>query len=235
MFEGIYIYLAAAVLPAAVLMFYIYKKDTLEPEPPGLLAKLALRGVLAALASGVLETIAMIPLDRVLTNRSPLYLPILCFCIIAVIEEGTKYVGLRTYSWNRPDFNYCFDGIVYSVFVSLGFAAFENIGYVMGYGLSVAPTRALLAIPAHLAFSVFMGYFYGRARRWANLGERSKATFNGVLGLLSAVLLHGFYDYCAMSTAPIMTIIFFAFVIATDIIVIITVHNESKNDHPIWR
>ena len=35
--------------------------------------------------------------------------------------------------------------MVYAVFVSLGFAAFENVQYVFHYGLSVALPRALWA------------------------------------------------------------------------------------------
>ena len=57
----------------------------------------------------------------------------------------TVFFALSTafmvFAWRDPNFNYRFDGIVYAVFVSLGFAAFENISYVVGYGLTTAVAR----------------------------------------------------------------------------------------------
>ena len=52
------IYIAAAILPAILLMRYVYQQDSIEKEPPQLLVSLAWNGVLAALASIVLEMIA---------------------------------------------------------------------------------------------------------------------------------------------------------------------------------
>ncbi len=94
----------------------------------------------------------------------PAYTILLAFLVVAVVEEGTKFVFLKLRTWRDPNFNFRFDGIVYAVFVSLGFAAFENINYVLGYGLTVALPRAVLAIPAHMGFAVFMGLFYGRGK-----------------------------------------------------------------------
>ena len=124
------VYIVAAVLPAALLLFYIYRKDGIEKEPASLLIKLIGFGVLAALLSGVLETVAINLLDRVISIANPLYLIILAFLIIAVVEEGTKYVLMKAATWKNPHFNFRFDAVVYAAFVSLGFAAFENIAYI---------------------------------------------------------------------------------------------------------
>ena len=51
------IYILAAVLPAIFLLRYIYKHDTVDKEPPGLLLSLILMGIVAALMSIVLEII----------------------------------------------------------------------------------------------------------------------------------------------------------------------------------
>ena len=45
------VYIAAALLPAIVLMRYIYGKDRVEKEPASLLGSLIVQGVLAALAA----------------------------------------------------------------------------------------------------------------------------------------------------------------------------------------
>ncbi|MBQ7245833.1 MAG: PrsW family intramembrane metalloprotease [Firmicutes bacterium] len=227
------VYILAAVLPAALLLFYMYRKDTIEKEPAGLLFKLIGLGVLAAIVSGGLEGAAITVLDRFISVANPLYVIILAFLVVAVVEEGTKYIFMKLITWKNPHFNFRFDGIIYAVFISLGFAAFENIGYVAGYGLTIAPTRALLAIPGHMSFAVFMGVFYGRARLWANRGDDQKSSVNRKLAYLVAVFLHGFYDACAMKQTALSTIIFFAFIIAIDILMISTIKKEALTDHPL--
>ena len=151
------VYGAAALLPAIYLMRYIYRKDTVEKEPPMLLMSLLIYGVIAALISIILENIGTKVLNSLMDQSTVGYTLVLAFAVVAVVEEGAKFAMLKRRTWNDMNFNYRFDGIVYAVFVSLGFAAFENIGYVLGYGLSVAPARALLAIPGHMCFGVFMG------------------------------------------------------------------------------
>ena len=154
------VYILAAVIPAVILLRYVYRHDTVEKEPPGLLLSLLLMGVVAALASGILERIAQGVLGVLVRPGSLLHTVLLAFLVVAVVEEGMKFLLLKWRSWHHPAFNYRFDGIVYAVFVSLGFAAYENILYVFSYGLSVARPRALLAIPGHMSFSVAMGIFY---------------------------------------------------------------------------
>ena len=144
-----------------------------------------------------------------------------------------KYVFLYRRTWNDPNFNFRFDGIVYAVFVSLGFAAYENIRYVLHYGLSVALPRALLAIPGHMSFAVVMGLFYGRARLLANRGELQAAARSRHMGYLSAVVLHGFYDACAMIGTGIATAAFLLFVTLMFTGVFRLVRRESATDAPV--
>ena len=138
------VYGAAALLPAIYLMRYIYRKDTVEKEPPMLLMSLLIYGVIAALISIILENIGTKVLNSLMDQSTMGYTLVLAFAVVAVVEEGAKFAMLKRRTWNDMNFNYRFDGIVYAVFVSLGFAAFENIGYVLGYGLA----RGLMGILA---------------------------------------------------------------------------------------
>jgi RsiW-degrading membrane proteinase PrsW (M82 family) len=52
-------------------------------------------------------------------------------------------------------------------------------------------------------------------------------------GYLQAVILHGFYDTCAVMENETMTIIFFAFVVLMDIAVIRMIKKDSREDRPI--
>ena len=230
---GVEIYILAAVLPAAVLLFFIYKQDRIEKEPPALILKLLLMGVLSALMASAVESLGMGILDRAVSESNLYYIVLLAFLVVAVTEEGCKFLLMKKRSWNDPNFNFKFDGIVYAAAVSLGFAALENIIYVFGYGLSVAPTRAIFAIPGHLSFSVFMGYFYGRARLCANCGDRGGASRNLWAGYLSAVFFHGFYDTCAMTQTDLASIMFLVFVVIMFIWVFILIRKGSRTDHPI--
>lgn len=227
------IYVLAAVLPAAFLMRYIYRQDAIEKEPAGLLFSLILMGVLAALVSIALEYVGQSVLRSLVDANSPAYTILMAFLIVAVVEEGTKFLFLKRRTWRDPNFNFRFDGVVYAVFVSLGFAAFENIEYVFQFGLSVAIPRALLAIPGHMGFAVFMGAFYGRAKLYDDSGLTAGRNVNLWAGYLSAVLLHGFYDSCAMIGNFYSTAIFVVFVVVMYIAVFRKIRREASADMPV--
>lgn len=227
------VYILAAVLPAIILLRYIYKHDTVEKEPPGLLLTLLFMGVLAALCATVLEAIFQTVLGLLVDPGSPVYTILLAFLVVAVVEEGTKFWLLKRRTWYHPAFNYRFDGIVYAVFVSLGFAAYENITYVLRYGLSVALPRALLAVPGHAAFAVVMGAFYGRAKLREGWGDLRESRRDLWTGYLFAVLLHGFYDTCAMIGTVISTVVFLVFVALMFLGIFRLVKKESATDAPV--
>lgn len=227
------IYFLAAVLPACFLLRYIYRHDTVEKEPLTLLLSLLGAGCLAAFCSAVLEGIAERLLSILVYPSGPVYTVLLAFLIVAVIEEGTKLFFLKLRSWRHSAFNYRFDAVVYAVFVSLGFAALENVQYVVNYGLSIALPRALLAIPGHASFSVFMGVYYGRARLLENLGDYGGSRRCLYKGYFSAVFLHGFYDACAMIATPWSSAVFLLFVVLMFSAAFHALKRESASDGPI--
>ena len=155
------ILIAAAAVPAVFLLIRVYHADRLEPEPSGLLLSLILRGVFATVIAMVLEELGSALLGSVYAENSLPYNIIMYFVIVAFSEEGAKYILLRRRTWRSDAFNCQFDGVVYAVFVSLGFALWENLGYVAMYGLSTALVRAVTAVPGHACFGVFMGVYYG--------------------------------------------------------------------------
>jgi RsiW-degrading membrane proteinase PrsW (M82 family) len=219
-----------AVLPAIYLLVVIYRLDKIEKEPVGLIIKLFIFGGISAFIAGTLEQYGQSILGLFLFKDTRVYTVIFAFLVVAVIEEGVKFVFLKTIAWKNPAFNYRFDGIVYAVAVSLGFAAMENIMYVFSYGLVVVIPRALLAIPAHTGFAVFMGAYFGRAKKAYDNGNILKSRKLMFIGYIIAVILHGFYDSVAMLEEPIFTTIFLIFVVVMYIVVIRKVRKESKTD-----
>lgn len=96
---------------------------------------------------------------------------------------------MRFYAQKNNEFNEPFDGIVYAVMVSMGFAALENILYTFQYGFGVGVTRVFTAVPAHATFGIIMAYFMGKAKF-----SNNRIKFN-LLRLLFATLFHGSYDF----------------------------------------
>ena len=196
-----FILVIAAVLPAILLMIRVYRADRLEKESPAMLWRLIKAGIFSALIALVLERISGAVLDLLVSGNTGLHDLLLYFGVVAFSEEGAKYFLLKRSSWRSPEFDCQYDGVLYAVFVSLGFALWENISYVMAYGFGTAILRALTAIPGHACFGVFMGVFYGFARRSENAGRTGEAKALRILAVLVPALLHGAYDYIASTDA----------------------------------
>ena len=75
-----------------------------------------------------------------------------------------------------------------------------------------------------------MGYFYGRAKYQHDVGDSSMAFVTALIGYIAAVLLHGTYDFCAMSSTGIPTFVFFLVVILIYVIIFRLVHHEAEHN-----
>lgn len=148
------ILIAAAVIPAVFLMVKVYQADRLEKEPIGMLIGLMVLGIISTSLAGITEELGDLALTELFPSGGLLCDALLYFVVVALSEEGFKYLLLKIRTWKSPHFNCQFDGVVYAVFVSMGFALWENIAYVMRYGVGTAVARAVTAVPGMHA-SVF--------------------------------------------------------------------------------
>ena len=224
-----WILIAAAVIPALFLLIRVYQADRLDKESPYLLFDLFKAGIFSALIALVLERIGSFVLGAAVKDQK-IYDILLYFVVVALSEEGAKYFMMRRNSWNNREFNCQFDGVVYAVFVSLGFAAWENISYVLTFGFSAAVVRAVTAIPGHACFGVFMGILYGIAKKYANRGNSQAAVTFKVLALLIPALLHGAYDYIASMEEVQNDWYFIGFVAVLFVVTFILVGRAAKKD-----
>ena len=189
------IILSAAVLPAFLLLLYIWKKDT-QKEPTSLLVKAVLLGVAIIIPVAILESgIEAMIFGVEGKPTSLLGTTTMAFVVAALPEETFKLFALWMVLRKNPYFDEHFDGIVYAVCVGLGFASMENIMYVFGEDdwFSTAIVRALLAVPGHYAFAIMMGYYYS-VYHFVDHSPKVAACV-----LLVPVLAHGTYDALAMS------------------------------------
>jgi RsiW-degrading membrane proteinase PrsW (M82 family) len=187
--------LAASLLPAILLLLYIWKKDP-QKEPTSQLVKAVLWGVAICIPVAILEMgINTMIFGPGAKPANLIDTTIISFFVAALPEESFKLLALWLILRKNPYFDEHFDGIVYAVCVGLGFAAIENIFYVIQdeEWLSVAIGRALLAVPGHYAFAILMGYYYS-VYHFINHSPKVAVRI-----LLVPVVAHGIYDSLAMS------------------------------------
>lgn len=182
-------YIALAIAPGLAISLFIFHRDAYNREP-----KLNL---IICFFLGVLSIIPAFFIERAFSgnfSNSLIDQMIMAFAVVALTEELCKFAVLRFYAYGKKSFDEPFDGIVYSVMASMGFATLENLMYVIGsvqygQGYQVALLRMFLSVPAHATFGVLMGYHVGRARF-----EPGKAVRLQLLGIFWAVLFHGAFD-----------------------------------------
>ena len=206
------ILIVAAVVPAVYLLIRVYRADRLEKEPAGLLISLVVLGIASTALAGIAEEFGEELLLELFPEEGLAFNILLYFVVVAVSEEGFKYLLLKIRTWESPQFNCQFDGVVYAVFVSLGFALWENISYVLYYGFGTAVARAITAVPGHACFGVFMGVWYGVAKRYDLAGFAEESRRARRMSLMIPILLHGVYDFIATMESELMGIVFLAFV-----------------------
>lgn len=224
------ILLAIAVLPAFLLIFYVYSMDKVEKEPVGLLTFLVILGGIIVIPAAILESILGLLLRHSSIGNSA-YNILYAFLIVGCVEEGLKYLILKFSIWKSREFNYRFDAIVYGVCVGLGFALVENIFYVFLQGdYATLLIRTFTAIPAHAIYAVFMGYYFGQARLYSSYHEKEQEKVDLYLALLVPVFLHGFYDFCVMQGTLFFAVVFVIFVIMMDVFAMFRIYKSSKED-----
>ena len=227
------ILIIAAVVPAAWLLIQVYRADKLEKEPIGMLIGIVLLGIISTTLAAVTEQLGEAFLRDLFPQGGLVYNFLLYFVLVALSEEGFKYLLLKLRTWKSPHFNCRFDGVVYAVFMSLGFALWENIAYVLEYGIGAALARAVTAVPGHACFGVFMGVWYGTAKQLDLNGDPqgSRKALRNALWI--PVLLHGAYDFIASLDSDWMGILFLVFVAWMFRTALKLVKKSSAEDAPL--
>lgn len=225
------ILLLLAILPIIIIGTYIYQKDR-NKEPLKLLIKLFVFGILSCfLVLFISELISkIIPFFNLDVNKMNFtQILIYTFIGIALIEESCKWLMVYKIGYNNKELDEVYDAIVYAVFVSLGFAFFENILYVLGENsIGVGISRGLLAVPGHVCDAIFMGYYLSVAKMHSKKKNKHKERKNIYKSIIIPTVLHGIYDFCILSGQSILVLVFFTFVINLYIVSIKKVKETSN-------
>ena len=178
-----------AILPALIIIAYIYRLDRYDRESHLSLLLCFLLGMLVTIPAMKVEQFE----NQLPTVQGQLTFGALLFStfiLVALGEEFFKSLPLLLFAYPRKYFNEPLDGIVFAVMVAMGFAIVENLFYAYRFGWQTTLVRAFTAVPAHGALAVIMGYHVGLAkfnptRRWSLIAW----------GFLQVVLIHGLYDF----------------------------------------
>lgn len=209
--------LFVALLPAIVLTIYIYIVDKKQKEPIPQIIKGLILGVISAFVAIFFSSFL-----NILNFYSYTYTNIfeairVAFFGAALPEEAAKLFMLWLLVRKNKYFDEKLDGIVYAVTISMGFAAFENVLYLIdNYNdwLSVGFSRAILSVPGHYVFAVLMGYYYSKIHFGISNSLKDK-----LMMLLAPVIVHTIFNLIlfTITIAPaltiILTIIFILFVL----------------------
>jgi RsiW-degrading membrane proteinase PrsW (M82 family) len=179
--------LALALAPGVAISLFIYLKDKHEREPLGLLLLSFIYGGL----STVVTELIRFPVNAILYTKEEeiVYQFFDTFFKVAFVEECSKFLFVRFILFYNKNFNEPFDGIVYAVMVSMGFATIENVIYVFQYGIATGILRMFTAVPAHAIFATIMGFYLGKAKF-----THRKVFYYSILALAASSLFHGLYD-----------------------------------------
>ena len=201
-----------SILPVYLVGLYIYKKDN-NKEPKSLLKRLFIYGMLSCIPAAIIELL----LDNLFGLEESMNLVTLFFYVfisIALVEELFKWLITYHLTYNNYEFDELYDAIVYAAFVSLGFACFENIFYVLDTGAKVGLYRAITAIPGHASDAIIMGNYLGLAKLASVNGNSKLCKKNLLLSILIPTLTHTVYDYCIFTNNLFFLLIFAIFLIS---------------------
>ena len=181
--------LLLSIAPALLIIIYIYYSDKYDKEPRHLLFICFLLG---AIGSILIASASHFFVSRYYPQlEEPVVWIQFCkaFFVVALVEEFSKYIFVRYFAQNHKEFDEPYDGIMYAIMVSMGFAVTENLAYAFQGGIEIALYRAFTAVPAHATFGIIMGYYMGKAKF-----SRHRVRYN-LIGLALATLFHGIYDF----------------------------------------
>ncbi len=209
-----------SVLPALLLAGYLWYDDPTKREPLETLAITFILAILFAMFAAVLNGAFSSAFAVVPTVGMALYF----FVIVAPIEEVVKWLAVRVHAFHTPSFNTVVDGVVYGAVAGLGFAAIENLFYILGTYVQTAGADTTLQLqgaaqtaigrafvgPGHVIYSAFAGYYLGLAK--FNPDHYGPIV---VKGLVIAAGIHALYN-TAVTYIPFTGPSFVAFVLVFD-------------------
>lgn len=228
-----------SLLPAGVFVWLWYLRRRDRALPASLVGAAFVGGIILVIPAFWLEDLAATTWNTFFPATSHYFagtsLPVLnlqdvflliigTFFVVAVVEEGVRYILLRTWlRFAKRSVDQIFDGLVLGVAVGVGFATLENTLYFLNLFregsydalVFVFFLRFLISTLAHISFAGIMGTLLARdmfeflaGRRFAYAAFFIPWFMHGLFDWLLAVQL-GFYAVLLL-LPPILTLTWWA-------------------------
>ena len=239
-----------AIVPAWLICYYAYRKDRAEKEPLWLLLVLFLLGAvcyfpafcigkeISSVFFNAFSDRISISADGMIKysdgNTEFIHQILVSFVSVAFVEEIIKWIALLAATGHSKNFNSLFDGIIYSVVLSMGFLAAKSFHIFIKTDWLTILNRSAELLPVYLSISVVSGLFYTLWHSFKSAGIKEKALAAKKmidnakikspwwllsLSLIMPVILHGFHSYVESRftilfylLAPLFCILFFVIV-----------------------
>ncbi len=180
--------IVGGILPALFWLWFWIQEDKLHPEPRG--------RILLAFLGGMFAVILVYPLEKWAYARYGLSTPTLI--IWATIEEVAKYIMVSITALHSKAFDEPIDALEYLITTALGFAALENVLFILNplldgrgfQGLITGDMRFIGASLLHVVCSAVLGYCIARE---FYRGRTAKISWRAI-GLIIAIALHTIFN-----------------------------------------
>ncbi len=203
------LYIFFGILPSLIWLQFYLRKDA-KPEPKRMILKIFVYGMLLTIPAIFLEKAFF---ELKISNFSPFGVSVLnIFLGVALVEEYLKFLLIKSKILNDPEFDEPVDAMIYMIVAALGFAGAENLLVLFSTGIQqsagggfllplltpvflkkifeISLLRFLGATFLHALSSAIVGFFIG-----LSFFEKEKRGRLISIGMILAVLLHGFYNF----------------------------------------
>jgi RsiW-degrading membrane proteinase PrsW (M82 family) len=190
----------AAVAPALLILWLVIAAG----ERPGSPARVWTAFLLGAASISLLSAVRAPFASLLATPENPWVAQALHSVFgVALPEEAVKILVIAGVSSRHRRFADPIDTVIYGAAVGLGFAAYENLAYLVQHAemwRSLAALRSVLTVPFHGALGIIAGAYLAIARSGTALGahrhHRDRARIsNRILVLFAPLALHAGFDF----------------------------------------
>ncbi len=189
-----------ATFPSFIWLLYYFKKDK-NPEPKKTLLYVFIVGAFFAFLGYYLQKYSVhgiILLSQSFTGINSFLIVFQKLIVVAFSEELLKYLAFFVAVRHHKDLDEPVDFIIYMITAALGFAAFENFLILSSLGnplledvIAISALRFLSATFLHALASGILGVFLV-------YGYRKKSKIFFILGITTATIIHGIYNFLIM-------------------------------------
>lgn len=221
------------LLPSVIWLYFLLKEDARHPEPKKL--------IIFAFITGMIAVPLALPLEQYMKNTLDEGAPVLIGW--ALIEEILKYLMAATFILWRRAVDETPDYVIYMITVALGFAATENMLFlltpIMGGEVATSILTGNLRFLGSTLLHVVASAAIGLAFAFSAVYRPPVRTIAAALGLILAIALHTAFNLLiisqgtsgALTAFPLVWVVAVIFFAAFEVLKYVQSRNIPNNTY----